>query len=39
MYKARGFLGEYRLSVTVNGKTTTQAVRLAKGTNEVIVNR
>ena len=39
LYKARGFLCEYRLSVTVNGKATTQAVRLAKGMNEVIVNR
>ena len=39
LYKARGFLGEYALSVTVNGKTTTQAVRVAKGTNEVVVKR
>ena len=39
LYRTRGFLGEYALSVTVNGVATTQAVSLAKGMNEVVVRR
>ena len=39
MYRTRGFLGEYTLSVTVGGVTTTQAVKLAKGMDEVVVRR
>ncbi len=37
-YQARGFYGDYKLSVTVNGVTTTQDISLTKGMGEVVVN-
>jgi endo-1,4-beta-xylanase len=36
-YQARGFYGDYKLSVTVGGKTTTQTFKLAPGVGEVLV--
>ncbi len=39
LYRTRGFYGDYKLSVTVNGVTTTQDISLAKGMGEIVVNR
>ena len=36
-YKARGFLGEYKLTVTANGKTTVKSLKLEKGMAEVVI--
>ena len=36
-YSTRGFYGDYKLSVTVNGKTETRNIRLEKGVGEVTV--
>ncbi|PNY79503.1 endo-1,4-beta-xylanase [Deinococcus koreensis] len=38
-YRTRGFLGDYRLTVTARGRTTTQAISLKKGMAPVIVRR
>ena len=35
-YKARGFVGEYTVSVTANGKTTTQNFELKAGSPELV---
>jgi endo-1,4-beta-xylanase len=36
-YQARGFYGDYRLSVTAGGKTETRNIRLEKNMGEVVV--
>jgi endo-1,4-beta-xylanase len=36
-YSARGFLGDYKLTVTANGKTTTRSLKLEKGMGEVVI--
>jgi endo-1,4-beta-xylanase len=33
---ARGFIGDYKISVTVNGKTTTQSLKLEAGSPEFV---
>jgi endo-1,4-beta-xylanase len=38
-YSTRGFYGDYKLSVTVGGKTTTQDLKLVPGMGEVVLRR
>ncbi|WP_293910492.1 endo-1,4-beta-xylanase [Deinococcus sp.] len=38
-YSTRGFYGDYKLSVTVGGTTTTQDIKLTPGMGEVVVRR
>jgi endo-1,4-beta-xylanase len=39
LYRTRGFYGDYKLTVTANGKTTTQPLKLRPGMGEVVVRR
>jgi endo-1,4-beta-xylanase len=36
-YRTRGFYGDYKLSVTVNGRTSTRTIKLQKGMGEVVI--
>ena len=36
-YKARGFMGEYKLTVTANGKIKVQSLRLEERMSEVVI--